>query len=92
MAKQPVVVPSDILAEASAIVHGPRQEQYGEPLENWAITAEIMSALTGRTIKPEEAVLFAISLKLARLRHDPSHRDSQVDLAGYAWVLSKVTA
>ena len=30
-------------------------------------------------------------MKLARLRRDPSHRDSQVYLAGYAYVLSEVT-
>lgn len=81
----------DILQLAGHLVNGDRQEQYGDARENWHATAQIMSALTGWSVTPEEAVLCAIAMKLARLRKDPSHLDSQVDLAGYALVLNKVT-
>jgi hypothetical protein len=81
---------TNILLEASHIVSGPRAEAYGDPAENWAHTAEIATALLGYKVEPHDAVLFALAMKLARLRRDPSHHDSQVDLAGYAWVLSKV--
>jgi hypothetical protein len=33
-----------------------------------------------------------IDLKLARLSHDPSHRDSLVDVIGYAALLPEVGA
>jgi hypothetical protein len=81
---------SNILLEANALVNGTRAKQYGDPATNWINTAEIASALLGKKIEPEEAVLFAIAMKLARLRQDPAHHDSVVDLAGYAWVFDKV--
>lgn len=81
----------NVLEEALAAVTGPRAAAYGDPKENWARTAEIASALTGMAITPEECVLIMLAVKLARLRTTPDHRDSIVDLAGYAWVLENVT-
>ena len=45
----------------------------------------------GRPVTPAEVVLCLIDLKLARLGHDPKHRDSLLDVAGYAAVLQEVT-
>jgi hypothetical protein len=81
---------TNVLLEANNLVNGSRAQAYGDPAENWKRTAEIASALLNCEISPAEAVLFAIAMKLARLSRDPSHRDSTVDLAGYAWVLDKV--
>ena len=44
----------------------------------------------GRTITPAEVVLCMIDLKLTRLAHDPAHRDSLVDVIGYAALLAEV--
>lgn len=79
-----------ILTDALAATSGPRQEAYGRPQDNWARTAEIASAIMGKPISARECVQFAVAMKLARLRNTPDHRDSLVDLAGYAWVWAEV--
>lgn len=80
----------NILEQALEITGGDRQDAYGSPKENWERTAKIASAITGINLTPEECVKVAIAMKLARLQQTPDHRDSMVDLAGYAWVLSEV--
>ena len=56
-----------------------------------AAIAARWSLTLGRTITPAEVVLCLIDLKLARLAHDPAHRDSVVDVIGYAALLPEVT-
>lgn len=80
----------NILRDALTITGGDRQVAYGSPAENWGRTAEIASAILGKPITPAECVQVAFAMKLARLRQTPDHRDSFVDLAGYAWVWSEV--
>ena len=76
-------VRTDILNEASALINGDRQTQYGTPQENFARVASIWSAILGHVVSPREVALCMAGLKLARLANGP-HRDSAVDLAGYA--------
>ena len=84
---------ANILADAMACTQGDRQAAYGSPAENWGRTAKIAQAITGLDcLTPEVCVKVAIAMKQARLIQTPGHRDSMVDLAGYAWVLSEVTA
>ena len=81
----------NILADALACTQGDRQAAYGSPAENWGRTAKIAQAITGLDcLTPEVCVKVAIAMKHARLIQTPGHRDSMVDLAGYAWVLSEV--
>ena len=81
----------NILADALACTQGDRQAAYGSPAENWGRTAKIAQAITGLDcLTPEVCVKVAIAMKQARLIQTPGHRDSMVDLAGYAWVLSEV--
>jgi hypothetical protein len=44
----------------------------------------------GTTVRPEQVVLCLLDLKVARLVHDPTHRDSLVDLIGYSIVLHEL--
>jgi hypothetical protein len=82
---------ANILADAMACTQGDRQVAYGSPAENWGRTAKIAQAITGLDcLTPEICVKVAIAMKQARLIQTPGHRDSMVDLAGYAWVLSEV--
>ena len=39
---------------------------------------------------PAQVVLCMIDLKLARLSHDPKHRDSVLDVIGYAALLPEI--
>ena len=50
----------------------------------WSITL-------GHPVTPAEVMLCMIDLKLTRLAHDPTHRDSVVDIIGYAALLPEVT-
>lgn len=79
-----------VLDDALAATSGPRQAAYGPPAENWARTAELATAILGKPMSARDCVRVAIAMKLARLRETPDHRDSLVDLAGYAWVWSEV--
>ncbi|MDE2135494.1 MAG: hypothetical protein KGJ49_12975 [Alphaproteobacteria bacterium] len=81
---------SDLLAEAARTVDG-RRKSYGDPVLFFENVARRWSITLGRTVTPAEAVLCMMDLKLTRLCHDPRHRDSVVDLVGYAAVLREVT-
>ena len=82
----------NILEEANQITHGERLERYGPPKENFKRISDIASAMTGLDLSPEVCVLVLMAVKLARLRQSPDHRDSIVDVAGYAWCLAEVVS
>lgn len=79
-----------ILLEAMEATQGPRAAAYGPPRQNWDRTADIATAITGYQMDASTCCKVAIAMKLARLIETPKHRDSIVDLAGYAWVLSEL--
>lgn len=76
-----------ILAQASQIVNGERDKEYGSPEDNFQRIADLWTAyigfdfgLTGADV----AVMMAL-VKIARIRGNrPGSLDSWVDLAGYA--------
>ena len=78
-----------MLRHAASVVAN-RRQTYGEPSAFMDAVAQRWSITLGRTVAPSEVVLCLIDLKLARLAHDPRHRDSIVDVAGYAAVLHEV--
>lgn len=82
-----------ILDEAAEIVTKDRNNQYGDPETEFQTIADLWSAYLER-IYPEldlprllvahdVAAMMAL-LKVARIAANPQHRDSWVDLAGYA--------
>ena len=80
---------SSVLAEASTIVNGARADQYGGPEDSFKNIARLWSAYLTEanytvTLKPEDIALMMTLLKVARLSNSPDHRDSWVDIAGYA--------
>jgi hypothetical protein len=87
-----VADPETILQEADRLVSGSRQEAYGSPMKNWDAIARYWQAhLDGRKVRGpltgEDAALMMVMMKCARLTTgQPDHRDSQVDIAGYAKV------
>lgn len=77
-----------VAEEAQRIVHGERNESYGNPREDYLKTAKIWSGLLihklkdGVEITPKEAVLMMAALKLSREMHKHK-RDNLVDGCGY---------
>lgn len=78
-----------VLQEAQRLTHGPRQADYGHPLDDYTRTAALISALFAHKLKEpltaEEASLIQCCVKMSRHINAPK-RDNMTDLAGYAWV------
>lgn len=69
---------------AKSLVYGDRGETYGHPAEDYKRVALIWSGILGVEITPIQAIQCMVGIKLSRLSNTPDHRDSWVDIAGYA--------
>lgn len=78
-----------ILEEAGRLVYGDRQEAYGHPRDDFARSAQMMSAILGAGVRADQVPLLMIAVKISRLC-ERYKRDSVVDLAGYAATLERV--
>ena len=82
----------NILEEADQVTGGARNQAYGNPRENHGRTAALWTSyLWGKYPNESKPLLDAddvcymnILQKMSRAMHDPEHRDSWVDIAGYA--------
>lgn len=82
---------SDILAEATSLVNGARNSDYGDPMDDFATTAgfwsiylqRIILARGGLVLKPHDVAVMMDLLKTARLSWSPEKRDHWADKAGY---------
>lgn len=82
-------VKASIADEAKRIVTGARRSAYGTPEDNFGRIARFWEAYfvnTGRDVKVTAADVSPLMrlMKEARLCETPDHRDSFVDLVGYA--------
>lgn len=81
--------PISALAEAHKIVHGDREQTYGDAGKNFRTIAAYWNThlLAAKSIEArlteEDVCGMMILLKQARLANSPGHRDSLVDIAGY---------
>lgn len=84
----------NILQEAEAAVYGPRQAIYGHPSDDFQRTARLWTAYLGprcpQGVTSADVPMLMMLLKMARLMESPEHRDSCVDLAGYAATYARV--
>lgn len=67
-----------------------RGADYGHPLDNFNIAAQINDALKACPDPVIRAPLMMIGQKLARLCQTPDHVDSIIDVAGYARTIAMV--
>lgn len=79
-----------ILAEAEAVIYGDREATYGSPDKNLQLIANLWGPILGQTITVDQVCILMILLKAARLLNQPAHRDSQVDICGYAALMERV--
>lgn len=73
-----------ILVEAAEAVMGDRDVSYGGPEDSFTRIADLWEAHFGYHFDAGMVSQALILLKLARVAQNPGHRDSWVDLAGYA--------
>ena len=72
-----------VLQEADEVINGERQQDYGSQLQSFTRIAKLWSAVLGIEVTAEQVALCMAGLKIARAMQG-YHRDSLVDLAGYA--------
>lgn len=79
-----------VLGEAARIISGARRGAYGTAEKNFDRIAALWNAYLGGKpngplpITAQDTALLVILIKVARLIETPRHRDSVVDIAGYA--------
>ena len=73
-----------VCQEADRITNGDRKDVYGHPSVNFGNIAKLWSTYLQKEITAEQVAVCMILVKVERLRHAPGHRDSIVDIAGYA--------
>ena len=79
-----------MLHRAQALIQGQRQEDYGDKLQNFSQIAMLWQGYLApklqhhAAITPEDVALCMILVKMARLAKSPDHKDSVLDIAGYA--------
>ena len=77
------------LLEALDLIEGERAESYGDAKENHARIAAMWSTLLEKEVTPNQVYLCLIAVKMSRLVESPTHRDSWLDIAGYAALAEK---
>ena len=61
-----------------------RRKTYGEPREHFAKIAKVWSVYLDKEISPKDVCVMMMMLKIVRLSKTNSHRDSMLDVIGYA--------
>lgn len=82
----------DILEEASDIISGARQEEYGKPEDSFQKIADYWSIYLGHQVSAQDVALMMVMLKVARVPDGKkASRDTMVDIAGYAAIGSTLS-
>lgn len=86
---QPETTRGSILNEANSIVNGARANVYGGPEDSFRTIAGLWSTYLSRAgrivnVGAADVASMMALLKIARIQNSPDHRDSWVDIAGYA--------
>lgn len=75
---------TDLLRQAEELINGDRNNQYGEPTQDFTRTARMWEAYLGIPIRAHDVAALMCLLKLSRISWQPDKQDSWTDLAGYA--------
>lgn len=83
----------NVLEEAQEIIYGDREKTYGKPSRNLDCIAKMWTAylesIGVRELENKDVAVMMVLLKAARLANDPDHRDSLVDICGYAALVER---
>lgn len=81
---------TNILAEAQSVIYGDREKTYGRPDKNLRLIASMWGTYLNTIVTVDDVCMMMVLMKVARLKNSPDHRDSQVDIAGYAALMERV--
>lgn len=83
--------PETVLEEAARLVdRGSRQHDYGDVAKSFDLIARGWSRVLGIDVTPMQVALCMIETKVSRAITGGFHRDSFVDIAGYARCAEKL--
>ena len=74
----------DVCDIAKRLTSYDRQTDYGSPIEDFTKQAKMWGAILGVNVTPQQIAMCMIAVKLSRLTNSPRHKDSCVDIIGYA--------
>lgn len=84
----------EVCLEAFSLITGDRNKNYDHPYNDYSKVREIYKAISGVDLTVEQAVLFPLAMKLARMKtardKGQYHHDSLVDAIGYLGCLAAV--
>lgn len=83
-----------LLTEAANIIDGDRNIQYGDPIDDFSLTAQMWEMYIRRLmitrnldvpmLDPHDVAVMMLLVKVSRLTQTPEKRDHWLDIAGYA--------
>lgn len=74
----------DILDTAEKCVNGARQQDYGNPEDNFKKIGELWTAYTGHEYSPVDVAMMLLLMKVGRMTTGKGTADTYVDICGYA--------
>lgn len=74
----------DILKTANECVNGARQQDYGNPEDNFKKIGELWTAYTGHKYTPVDVSIMLLLMKVGRMSTGKGTADTYVDICGYA--------
>lgn len=83
-----------LLTDAAKIIDGDRNVQYGDPIDDFSLTAKMWEAYIRRLMEtrnldvpmldPHDVAVMMLMVKVSRLAQSPEKHDHWLDIAGYA--------
>ena len=81
---------TSILMEAQKFTTGSGARITVVRLKSFELVARLWSEVLGSKVEAHQVVLWVIQLKISRAMQTPGHRDSWVDIVGYAGLADKI--
>lgn len=78
--------PSTITEQASRLLDNDRSAQHGDYRAGFHKAAQMMGAVLGVEVTPQQAALCMACIKISRASMNPDNNDNYIDLAGYAGI------
>ena len=75
---------TEILKKANECVMGDREQDYGNPENNFGLIAQLWTTYLDTLITVNDVPMMMALLKIARIKSGRWHEDNFIDLAGYA--------
>lgn len=84
--KPEIAARTRLLDDANKVILGDRAHDYGDARESFQRIADLWTAIlpVRNDVTAEQVAQCMIAMKLSRLVQTPGHRDSWLDIAGYA--------